>query len=494
MIDFTSYDSVRNNELVSKEFFKTISSYDLFQIMKEDSKNEDQVVDLQCVIDGILESNDTTKLIQLCSQSKLKDSWFDSEIFRTLYGKSDVVNEALFSNSRFDWYGVFIWNKDEMGNKILNDLLTSPESTKKAFYKNPRMDRSIIKSIIAGISEKDDFEAEIKKFSLQDRFTAIQFSLNIEEIPSKFYPGKDSPDSNELRFKDPYEGTLVFVRDLHKETTDVDFRRSLHHANYNLAESKFGIDTTYWIPEDESKLLDEKYPDYRIRYDEKYKLSFQKITEFLDQISSTTDYKKPGNYTSDDGEEREQSHSIYYSPATLTIMALSSLMNEYSLKNYRDELLTNLLQSKNWVIRAAGYSYLLNSVFTDSNADTLNRFTEFWDRFKNDKIALLHGIYNSTNIYLLFRTNLYLRDRLSNLTIDEHLTSEYRDYLISDLTYTFDVYHQMTFLPGDEYDIKIQGIYKSKLWSDEVKHAYEFLTKNQGVSRQSGSIIGKLFK
>lgn len=512
MIDFNKYESVRDNPMVSKEFFRSISPYDFFQIIKNDSHNEYQLVDLSPVIDGVVESDDPTKLLLLCSQSKLGQFLFSSDTFKSLYGKSDAVNESLFSNSRFDWYGVFVWNDDDIGNSILNYLRTAPDSTKQVFYSNPRMDRSIIKSIIAKESDNDKFGSEIDQFSIEDRFLAVKFSVNVKEIPSKIYPGKDSPDSNELDFDKPSEAILQFVRDMFNELPEPSFRYTLEQLNFYLSDTNFGIDIYHWLSDDERNSAEILGSDFNDKHTELVKRAFLKMVDFLDDLTKSIDVRNVSSYKSD-SEYKEYSELANFSPSTFSIIAINKLLDDYWIRSSKKDLIYHLISSENWVLRSAAYSYLFNGVIAnpDDDDDLLKQFKSFYDRYSSDRLSLIHGIFNSTHLHLIQYQSYLARQYVNEIVEDLDVGSDFIKFLTSDLSYVFDNYRNLDHeelgkIYNDKFRSENTRIIKQMIASKSEtvpnvipKAPIDLNIKQPDDSRSSltyqlGQSIGKLFK
>ena len=190
MLDLSSIKSIYSNPLLAKEFIKYISAFELLTVVNEAGKKGDLILNNQSIIEGILESNDNGKLLLLASGSKL-DDFARSDKFISIYNKGDVFKSALCGNSQYDWYALSIWNH-EILDVILGDVLKEDSLLKKPFYKNPRMDRKLIASIIKGKDfDRSKHTFDFSKISFHERYTACTLAIEVDEIRSDDYYGKE---------------------------------------------------------------------------------------------------------------------------------------------------------------------------------------------------------------------------------------------------------------------------------------------------------------
>ena len=480
MFDISSLKSIKSNPLLSKSFVKHLSAYELMEVIKKGLMNGDVILNDQNIINGILESNDEGKLLLLASGSKL-DEFAQSDIFTKLYSKSDEMKSSLFSNSQMDWYGLFIWNS-EILDSILEDVLKENSKLKIPFYKNPRMDRRIIASIIkAKDYDKSKHTYDFTKISFEERYKAAENSLEIEEIKSENYYGKDSPDSNEMYFNEPFDAVVILIRDLFN-TEDVKGSYADHYITnliYYIDKVQLGIDYDDWFTKDELLLYEEKIPDFSQRYDVLYQDALHKVIDFFD--------KNTIKFSPNDDEKDDIDLFRHYSKVCSVITILPKLLAEYRYKNKLDEYIPSMIKNSNWVIRASAYSFIFQNINLLKDKEILAKFI---DRYKEDKLTLLWAISCSSHMvsvrFVSYEAR-YILDELSNsLNLNEKLSKFFDD--INDYIYSVRIRNVDTEILERELDYK--------LTYNSVKSVDNYIQSNSSdsLTYQLGKTVGKFFK
>jgi len=482
MLDLSSAKSIYSNPLLAKQFIKYISAFELLTVVNEANKKGDLILNNQSIIDGILDSNDEGKLLLLASGSKL-DEFARSDKFLTLYNKGDVFKSALFGNSQYDWYALSIWNSEVL-DAILEDVLKEDSQLKKPFYKNPRMDRKLIASIIkAKDFDRSKHTYDFTKINFYERYTACSLAIDVDEIRSEDYYGKDSPDNNELYFSKPHDALLILVRDLFLSWDDEESYASGHLTNLIHYADKVEIELDYydWLTEDEQSLLDSKYSDFTARYDQSHIDAFHKLIEFFNKHTSS--------YKPTDKNSEEITLFRNYSRVCMTITIIPKLLSSYRLRDSTDVFLPIILNSNNWVIRASGYSFIFQNI--DILNDTKN-LDNFIDRYKTDLMPVMWSMFSSSHLILVNRVNREayhkINDLLDSLNLDEDMIKFFDD--ISQFLYGYQYRDVDSDILEKKYENKIRyNSYKSIGKYIDPSHKLQ-----EGLSYQLGKTVGKLFK
>ena len=482
MLDLSSAKSIYSNPLLAKQFIKYISAFELLTVVNEANKKGDLILNNQSIIEGILDSNDEGKLLLLASGSKLDES-ARSDKFLTLYNKGDVFKSALFGNSQYDWYALFIWNSEVL-DVILEDVLKEDSQLKKPFYNNPRMDRKLIASIIKA---KDFYGSkhtyDFTKINFYERYTACSLAIDVDEIRSEDYYGKDSPDDNELYFSRPHDALLVLVRDLFLNWDDEESYASGHLTNLIHYADKvdIGLDYDDWLTDQEKSLLKSKFSDFSARYDQSHIDAFHKLIEFF---SNQTSSYKPTDKKSDD-------INLFwnYSRVCMTITIIPKLLSSYRLRESIDVFLPILLKSDNWVIRASGYSFIFRNIDILNETKNLDNFI---DRYKDDLISVIWSMFSSSHIIMVSRINSQayhkINDLLESLNLNEDMIKFFDD--IGQFLYGY----QYRDVDSDILEKKYENLIRYNSNKSVNRYIDPSHKLQEGLSYQLGKTVGKLFK
>jgi hypothetical protein len=482
MFDISSIKSIKSNPLLAKSFIKYLSAYELMEAIKNGLKNGDVILNDENIINGILESDDEGKLLLLASGSKL-DDFAQSNVFTKLYSKNEEMKSALFSNNQMDWYGLFIWNSQIL-DIILEDILKEDSKLKLPFYKNPRMDRRIISSIIkASDYDKSKHTYDFTKITFAERYTAAVNSLEIEEIKSEDYFGKDSPDDNEMYFNTPYDAVVVLIRDLFNAINIKEAHADYYITNLIYYIDKVDVDLDYddWFTKDELLLYEERIPDFSNRYDVLYQDSLKKVIDFFDKNTMT--------FTTNDEVEEDRDLFRHYAKVCSVIAIIPKILSGYRYKSKIDDYLPSMIKSDNWVIRASAYSFIFQNLNVLKDKEVLSKLV---DRYKDDKLALFWGISCSSHMVAVRMVSDEARYFLDNLFEELNLNKKLIKYFDDINDYIFSV----RFRNLDTEILEKQLEYK--LTYDSVKSIDKYLTfqtdSADSITYQLGKTVGKFFK
>ena len=487
MFDFTNIDSIKKNPIVSHEFVKHLSAYELLLIVKESKGKGDSLLNQESIINGILNSEDDAKILILASGSKL-DVFSESSNFLKIYNKGDVFKSALFCNYEFDWYSLLIWNNAIL-DQILHDVLKENSKLYLPFYNNPRMDRRIISSIIkAKEFNKSKHNFDFSTITFQQRYDAVTIALKVKEIKSEHYPGKDSPDSNEIYFSKPNAAIAVFVKDL-IENWDVEgkFSKSfatnlVHYIDISDAE----IDNSDFISKNEEDKIDKEESDFNKKWDAKCILAFSNLIRFFDDFTKEV---QPTQIKNGDCDLFSN-----YSNVLLILTLIPKLLKDYKYRNDVNYFLSNLVGSDNWVIRASGYSFIFQNLKIEE--DDVSLLSKFIDKFKKDKLALIWSIYASSHFELTTRISRPAYDLFNQLFLSANFNDEMVKYFsdISEFIFGYK-YRDMDYedmeklLQKNNKDLKKYSVESYLNFSNNSNN-----NSNDSFSFQLGKAVGKIFR
>jgi len=484
MFDLSSVKSIQSNPLVAKEFVKHLTSFELLNLVKDSHKKGEYILNNESMIDGIIESEDSGKLLILASSSKL-DDFAKSDRFVKIYNKGDVFKSALFGNSQYDWYSLHLWNYDIL-DVILEDVLKEDSLLKKPFYKNPRMNRKLIASIIKAKNFDSIFryhQFDFTKISFLERYTACINSFEVEEIKSEDYYGKDSPDDNEMYFTEPHDALLVFVKDLFTSWDDENTNSSYYTTNLISYANDVEIGYHYddWLSDEEKQKLESEHTDFSERYDKSFEVSFFNLIQFFDETTK--------NYMTHSNSEEGSPLFRSYSKVCMTITILPKLLSSYRLKKSVDLYLPTMLNSNNWVIRSSAYSFLMNNL--DIVKDSY-LFDKLINRFSDDLEAISWAVLSSSHGLLLSKLSddFYhkFNEVFEKLNFDSEMKKFFED--IAEYIYGFK-FREL------DYE-ELERIYRNKFTynsnNDLVKYLDFISSQSNGLSYQIGKTVGKLFK
>lgn len=487
MFDISNMQSVRTNPILAKGIVKYLSVYELMMLAKECCKNGVFILKDENIVNGILESQDDGKILFLASSGKL-DDFAKSDRFVEIYNKGEIFKSALFGNSQIDWYALFIWNHSIL-DIILSDVLPEDSKLKLPFYKNPRMDRRLIARIIkAKAYDTSKHTFDFSQINLDERYKAITYSFDVNEIKSEDYYGKDAPDNNELYFKDPFNAVIVFVKDLFNKWESEAAECEYYGVNliYHIDYVELGLDYEDWLSEEEQDQLKEKYSDFSFRYDILNKVALNNVFTFFDNKTLGVKSIEVGRK---DWSEEGLDLFKYYSKVCLPITIIPKLLMTYRYKNDVGNYLPKLVNSDNWVIRAAGYSYLFQNI---TKMDVVANLRKLIQRYEHDKVTLVWGIFATSHHYLLIKVNDeamgLLRELFDSIGFNESMNKFFQD--IGEFIYGTR-YEDMTY-ESIEKIMRDRRLHRSN--TNLEPFIDPGLKSKESVGYQIGKTVGKFFK
>ena len=390
---------LQNNPGLAKALVKHLSVFELMEITNRgDYSRYNFIMNQSVIIDGILESKESGKILFLAASSSLGNI-IEGATFRELFAMGDEFRIALYGNVNFDWYGAIIWQKNnEVTDQIMKDIINENRNFKLAIYQNPRMDRSLIASIIAGRNSgrtsKNLYDFSL--FSLFQRIEAAEKSLPVSEIPSEIWKGKDMPDSNEMYFSAPYSAAVTLARDLiaKRHEQGVAYNGAFFNPYLARIENLY-LNTDDWLTEDDIKNIDEQHLDFSIRHPKLMEAAFVNFVKFLqaetDNIASNLSQNKSTEYGAD---------LIYFMPSAMAITIIQKVLESYHIRDKALSFIKIMIKSENWVLRAASYVWLFQKI--DVRKDLKILWT-FFETFSADRDAFFHAIWNSDHTAMIGR-------------------------------------------------------------------------------------------
>jgi len=432
MFNFLDKSALNANPDLAQTLVKYLSLNELMDIAKKSDDNRQSILDRKPIIDGIMESFDEGKILFLASSSNLGDKFgmTSEEVFEKIFNMGDQFRMALYGNSKCDWYDIFIFKGHKYIDRVMNDIINGGEKFKIPFYKNPRMDRRLIASIIGAknyLRYEGSFNFEIINF--EERYFALKNSYNVVEIKSENYFGKDSPDDNELYFDKPYYANLRFLRDLIQSYTEKEALVFLRSFYFYLDQTNFDIDCDDWLSSAELSELDKADLEFTEKYQAQYELAFIKLLDFFDNHTKDIFPTYPPS-TKESFDEYK-----YFLRSTAAINIIGRLLATYRIRDkavsYTREI---LLKSKNWVMRAAAYNFIYQNIDVRNNFDLLNKFFEYYE---TDRLAFLHALFHTSRTRLLARNNYSLDRKFSDFLEDSGIDDLTKKYLGQTTSFAF---------------------------------------------------------
>jgi hypothetical protein len=385
MFDITEIKSIQNNPSLAEEFVKHISASELLILSKEALKNKFQLLNQTPIIKGILESKDDGKILLLSASSNLGDYWGSATRVEKLFNENDKFQLALISNTEIDWYS---YKLDSVKTKLVTKVLKKDSKFKTPFYSNPRMDRQIIASIIAGKAYGyKNLEIDFKKISFEERYLAASIASQAKEISDALLI-RDYPTHNEMNFSKPLRAILVLIKEL-LENNKLDHLTNLIHY---VDIGNIDIDYDDWISVKDSDEIESKTKsDFNKTYKLKNKLALEKLINFFDEVTQKIEMSN---------NDEENDLIIYYSPVVMSVTLITKLLNSYKFKSECDDIILKLFKSKNWVMRAVAYSYVIQNIKYDINLES-QLLDKLLETYKQDKFVLLISLVSSSHTHKL---------------------------------------------------------------------------------------------
>lgn len=382
---FNIFDSseVLKNRLLASEFIKIVPAFELAKYILE-NKNTDTFFDLlniKAVKDGILDSDrDDLKLV-LATYGNILELW-DSKDFFKLYEKGPGFKAALFSNANTDWYQLSDGDKVEILHKTL--LADFDDETNKdlifAIVNNPRTDRQVIANAMLGI---DGFE----ELPITTRLIIAAKAIKVKEIEAENWAGKDSPDSHEIYFSNVNEAFLPMIRNAKNEMEESKFNSYVTHLFWELPFAHLDIKSEHWLTEDELSSLKIEYTNHRTYTENYYKIKKIALAKVFDFFADW--YQEDEGYPQTTGQ---------ISRVGLPILAITSMLRNYWLRDDAQEILSKLISSPSLILSAAGYATIFDNISVESESE---KVSEFFNLYPEDSLAKWIGITSTPGFWLM---------------------------------------------------------------------------------------------
>ena len=381
MFNVFDYSEVHKNPLLASEFIKIVPAFELVKHVLETKDNEkyNKILNNKAIKDGILNSDrDDLKLV-LATYGEILELW-DSKNFIKLYEKGLGFKAALFSNSTIDWYKLDDVDRVEILHKsILADI--GDDTNRELLFtivNNPRMDRKVIANAMLG---KDGFDA----LPMTTRLAIAAKAIKVQPIEAEYWPGKDSPDTHELYFSNVNEAFLPMVKDAKNSMEADEFGIFLNHLHWELPYAELDINSDHWLSPDEIAELEEKYSSLKF-IDKYYKIKRVALLKVLDFFADW--------YAADEGYPQTTKQ---ISRAGVAILAVTSLLRNYWVKDDVHEIANNLLKSSSLILRAAGYATIFNNITVERESE---KVTEFFRLYPDNTLEKWIGITSISAFWL----------------------------------------------------------------------------------------------
>jgi hypothetical protein len=297
-----------------------------------------------------------------------------------LYEKGTAFKAALFSNSNIDWYKLNDHDKSEFLQKtILADIDDGTNTSLiYAIANNPRMDRKVLASALLG---KDGFES----LPITTRIVIASKAIKVEPIEADYWPGKDSPDTHEIYFTHVNEAFLRMIKDAKSGLSEVEFSQYVDNLYWYLPFVELDITSEHWLSEAEIAALEEKFStlEFIVRHWKIKQIALLSVFDFFaDWYEATDGYP-------------ETTKKI--SRAGFPILAITSLLRNYWVKDDLNEIVNYLISSPSLIIRAAGYATIFDNISVESEADEV---AQFFSLYPENSLEKWIGIANTPGFWL----------------------------------------------------------------------------------------------
>lgn len=491
MFDIENPNWILNNPQIAKEFVKSLSAYELLKIV---NKNKDTltILDQNPIINGIIESNEDGKILLLATCGKI-DCFHteDTELINKLMAKGIAYQCALLSNTRINWYSIFIFDRFSLLDIVIKNILEN-DSAFTSFCKNPRMDRRLISAIIRGENSRTlPYKTIFTDFTDELRIKASYLALQAVEIKSEHYDGKDSPDNNEQYFNDPNKAFLKLIKEMGNKVEIEDFKSFCENFKYIISNAEFDFEHIDWLTEEEIKAIDSSSDGWREKWHKKSNQCLINIIKFLEQQAS--------NYLAVENDELNKTEN--YSQVVISSSIISSLIRNYSFRSDFEINIKFLLESKNWTIRSSAYTAIFNNLFISDKNEQLIEFFKFFGH--DDAKALTLGILISNKYNLIINSNyearLIILEYINKLEITKSLLDLYESDFkyISNINPNLDDYtesirtHNFSTVKNDLFNKRTREITEA---ANGLKDLVENNEDGKSISYQLGKSIGKIFR
>ncbi len=414
MFNIFDVQSIKSNPILANSYILLVPAFELTKLIIDDSKNA-EILDQLSIIKGILDSNNDDLKLVLATYSTL-GGWIDSvRHILELYEKGEAYRAALFGNSRIDWYyGNAIL--EDTDNSIIGREICEDGNHLATICRNPRMDRRVIATAIRGLEQ-------FSKLSVEKRAEIAYLTMDVKEIESEQYVGKDRADKNELYFHDPIKALLPFLKDIFLQSGRDEFEKIVANWLWKIVNIQIEIDVQDWIvveasvdPQDQKYTASDNYLDtHRV----KWHASFSSVVNFLDDTTKAL---------VDEFPKKQEDYALAVFPSVV----LSHLLKSYWAKPKIEEYLKQLLTHPNWSIRAAYYASVFGVTHITESGEMM---ANFFQTYELDKAEKWVGV-TSTKLFQLAKRSLECELAINHAVIHsqyqvdiERIDSKVLDYL-----------------------------------------------------------------
>lgn len=285
----SALQALAKNELVLGQIAASLSASELLAMFSEAAVDEPHVLDRPAFVDSILKGGDNDKLLILAKYmggGRGLRGGVSGDSILELAKVSKVHRCALLANERIDWYGECAFHNG-VKDELLVPVLAAGDETTQAAVGNPRMARDLVAKAIRG-------HGPFANLGLERRVGIALKSLEPDYIDSPNYPGKDSPESNEMYFLDPNKAFLVLLRELFASADEHAWISSsafgaLSHKSVTIASgrhNRFAYSADDWLSiEDKDRCGAVK--DWRARFALQDKLAVRQLLRWSISIGAS---------------------------------------------------------------------------------------------------------------------------------------------------------------------------------------------------------------
>jgi len=258
--------------VVLAEIVLNLSTESFLALYADSKVDERHFLDRAEVFSAILHRGDAGKKLVLARYARLGGGWSGlgkPEDTLALSKISLAHKCALLANSRADWYFPSGFGADPITETLLVPTLCGDDAAAEAFLSNPRANRALIATAIRA---KPPFDGLDLGSRLRIGFGAVR----AQYIDSPNFPGKDSPDSNELDYDKPNAAFLAALKELwesgpQQDSQAAQFFYDLHEPTIRagtLTSSRLAVDPDDWLLQVDRAAVEavgDVFPRYRLR-------------------------------------------------------------------------------------------------------------------------------------------------------------------------------------------------------------------------------------
>jgi len=454
MLPRKNIEQLLESPAVLSEIIANISTETFLEMFANAQVDQPHPLDNEEILKGLASRKDIGKLLVAARYAHF-DDFPNTDLMLTIANTSFAHKCALLANSRARWDSVFVSNRGANALLLKQSLLADDAST-RAFLGNPRANRRLIADAIRG---KEGFS----QLSLETRLRYGYEALRVDYIDSPNYPGKDSPDSNEMDFDKPREAFLAVLREVlddpSKDARDAIAADAFSRLTGRGAGSgkyrernSFSIDYDDWLTPDDKASTD-VIPDWRTRYGEKKTLAIKRLTEWAIRLA---EYAEPSPREAEVGFAgglgslaiylslrgiRDYDLTSSYYPTTKPIKDKAGATPTCSMAD-------QLRDSRNWTARAAALAATFEAQVINENAAAkrIALAQQLIESQSKDVVTCIRGLATSRIFWGLFNSSDEVSSAFSRLRTSPE----------AERTYAYVMEYMGDYQFGDEIDQIVQ--------------------------------------